>query len=451
MSIFRAYDIRGIYPNDLDDKIAYDVGVAYSNKFVDVNEVVVGRDCRISSPKLHDSLVLGFMDSGKTVIDIGVVPTPVFYFAIMNLKINGGIMITGSHNPKNYNGLKIQRENAIPVTGDTGIYEMEEMIKKGNFKKQNKKGIVKKKEIVSDYIDYVSKIPKLKRPLKIILDCGNGACGNIPEKVFKKLGCDVETLFAKPDGNFPNHQPDPHDEKTMKTLQKRVVETNADCGFAYDGDGDRIGVVDEKGNVVSGDFILMMLARQALEKKKGNVIFEVRSSRSLLSDVKNNGGIPHITRAGHSFILDEIVKRKAVFGGELSGHMYFPYCYYNYDDGIFASLKVAEIVSGIDSLSKYVESLPREVASPEITVECADDKKFKVIDEFKQYLTDNNYDFLGIDGARINFKHGWALARASNTTPHIKCRFEADTKEHLDEIKQEVSGVLEKFGILLNI
>ncbi|MCK4968442.1 MAG: phosphomannomutase, partial [Candidatus Aenigmarchaeota archaeon] len=283
MSIFRAYDIRGIYPNDLDDKIAYDVGVAYSNKFVDVNEVVVGRDCRISSPKLHDSLVLGFMDSGKTVIDIGVVPTPVFYFAIMNLKINGGIMITGSHNPKNYNGLKIQRENAIPVTGDTGIYEMEEMIKKGNFKKQNKKGIVKKKEIVSDYIDYVSKIPKLKRPLKIILDCGNGACGNIPEKVFKKLGCDVETLFAKPDGNFPNHQPDPHDEKTMKTLQKRVVETNADCGFAYDGDGDRIGVVDEKGNVVSGDFILMMLARQALDAKKGAVIFEVRSSRSLLS------------------------------------------------------------------------------------------------------------------------------------------------------------------------
>ena len=399
---------------------------------------------------LRDSLVLGFTDSGKNVIDLGVVPTPVFYFAIVTMKINGGIMITGSHNPKNYNGLKIQRENAIPVTGDTGIYEMEEMIQKGNFNKSVKKGTIKNVDIVSDYIDYVSRIPKIKRPLKIVLDCGNGACGDIPEKVFKRLGCSVETLFLEPNGNFPNHQPDPHDEKTMKTLQKRVVETNADCGFAYDGDGDRIGVVDEKGNIVSGDFILMMLARQALEKKKGDVIFEVRSSRSLLSDVKNNGGTPHITRAGHSFILDEIVQRNAVFGGELSGHMYFPYCYYNYDDGIFASLKVAEIVSQIESLSKYVESLPREVASPEITVECADDKKFKVIEEFKKYLKENNYDFLGIDGARINFKHGWALARASNTTPHIKCRFEADTKEHLDEIKRQVSGILKRFGILLN-
>ncbi|MCK5474361.1 MAG: phosphomannomutase/phosphoglucomutase [Candidatus Aenigmarchaeota archaeon] len=447
MSIFRAYDIRGIYPKELNCDITYKIAVAFANKFNDADEFVVGRDCRISSPALRDSLVSGFKDSGKDVLDIGVVPTPVFYFAIAHLKKQGGIIITGSHNPKDYNGLKIQREEAIPVTGETGIYEMEKMIEKGEFKAIEKKGTIKELDIVGDYIDYVSKIPKLKRPLKIVLDCGNGACGTIPERIFKKLGCVVETLYAELDGNFPNHQPDPHDAASLKALQKRVIDTGADCGFAYDGDGDRIGVVDETGRIVSGDFILMMLARQALDAKKGAVIFEVRSSRSLLSDVKNHGGTPQITRAGHSFLLDEIVKRNAVFGGELSGHMYFPYCYYNYDDGIFASLKIAEIVSGIDSLSAYVDSLPREVASPEISVGCADDRKFKAIEEFKEYLKENNYDFLGIDGARINFKHGWALARASNTTPHIKCRFEADTKEHLDEIMAEVSNILKKFGV----
>ncbi|MCK4550679.1 MAG: phosphomannomutase/phosphoglucomutase, partial [Candidatus Aenigmarchaeota archaeon] len=366
MSIFRAYDIRGIYPKELNCDITYKIAVAFANKFPNADEVVVGRDCRISSPALRDSLVSGLKDSGKNVLDLGVVPTPVFYFAIAHLKKQGGIIITGSHNPKEYNGLKIQREEAIPVTGETGIYEMEKMIEKGELKKADKKGAVKEFDITDDYIEYVSKIPKIKRPLKIVLDCGNGACGTIPEKIFKKLGCSVETLYAEWDGNFPNHQPDPHDEATLKALQKRVLETGADCGFAYDGDGDRIGVIDEKGRIVSGDFILMMLARQALEKRKGDIIFEVRCPRTLLEDVKNNGGIPHMARAGHSFILDEIFKKNAVFGGELTGHIYFPYCYYKYDDGIFASLKIAEIVSGIESLSAYVDSLPREVASPEI-------------------------------------------------------------------------------------
>ncbi|MCK5233386.1 MAG: phosphomannomutase/phosphoglucomutase [Candidatus Aenigmarchaeota archaeon] len=449
-SIFRSYDIRGIYPSEINEDVVYKTALAYRKILPKAKEIVVARDMRLSSPALFESLTRGLMDAGFNVIDIGMVPVSVFYFAIAHYKKDGGIMITASHNPKEYNGLKIQRENARPIVGETGIFEMEKYVLEGNFQKAEEKGTMSKKEVVDEYMRYIVPKIKLKRPLKIILDPGNGTCGKIPEKIFSSLGCTAKTIFAEPDGTFPNHAPDPHDDKNLVALQKEVVKNKAGIGFAFDGDGDRAGIVDEKGRIISMDFILMMLTRQALAVKKGDVVFEVRCPNTLIDDTKTHGGNPLVTRVGHSYLLDEIIDRSAVFGGELTGHMYFPYCYYNYDDAVFASLKIAEIVSALDiPFSEYIDSLPRAHASPEIFIDCDDDRKFKVVEELKTYLKENNYGFLGIDGARINFTNGWGLVRASNTTAHIKCRFEADTKEHLEEIIKEVSGIIQKFGLKL--
>lgn len=456
--IFRAYDIRGVYPNELNEDIAYKAGRAYAElmkKESGMKEVVVAEDCRLSSPPLKSALVAGLRDGGINVLDIGDAPVPVFYFTIASLKKDGGVMVTGSHNPKDYNGLKLQRKDAKPVVAETGILELERLVKEGKLKKLIEKTVINKKDMKQAYVDYVTKKIFLKTALKVVVDTGNGSCGNIPEKILKNLGCTVETLFMTPDGNFPNHQPDPHDEKSLEALKRRVVETKADIGLAFDGDGDRIGLVDEAGNTVSGDFILMMLARQALEIKKGVVVFEVRASNTLIDDVKSRKGTPKITRAGHSYLLDEIIASKAVFGGEITGHMYFPYCYYNYDDGIFAGLKIAEIAAELATkhikLSEYVAGLPKNFSTPEIFIESKDSEKFKIVGALQEYLKKNKYEFLGIDGARINFKYGWGLVRASNTTPHIKCRFEADTKEHLDEIVAEVKGILKKLGVEMKI
>jgi len=456
--IFRAYDIRGVYPGELNDEIAYKIGRAYAlfmKKENGMDEAVISSDCRLSSPALKKSLIAGIRDGGVNVLDVGDAPVPVFYFTIANLSKAGGIMVTGSHNPKNYNGLKLQRKDAKPIVAETGIADIEKLANAGKFEKTSPKTAHKKIDMIQAYIEYLSKKIFLKIPLKIVLDTGNGSCANIPEKIFKNLGCTVETLFPTPDGNFPNHQPDPHDEKSLVALKARVIETKADMGLAFDGDGDRIGLVDDCGNTVTGDFILMMLARQALEIKKGTVVFEVRASNTLIEDVKSRKGVPVITRAGHSYLLDEIIAKNAVFGGEITGHMYFPYCYYNYDDGIFAGLKLAEIVSELAAkhikLSEYVAGLPRNFSTPEIFIDAKDSEKFKIIAALQEYLKKNKYDFLGIDGARINFKYGWGLARASNTTPHIKCRFEADTKEHLDEILNEAKGILKKVGVELKV
>ncbi len=447
-SIFRSYDIRGIYPSEINEEIVYKAALAYRRILPQAKEIVVARDMRLSSPALFESLTRGLMDAGFNVIDVGMVPVSVFYFAIAHYKKDGGIMITASHNPKEYNGLKIQRENARPIVGETGIFDMEKYVLEDNFQKAEEKGTMSKKEAVDEYMRYILPKIKLNRSLKIILDSGNGTCSRIPEKIFSSLGCTAKTIFAEPDGTFPNHAPDPHDEKNLAALQKEVVDNKADIGFAFDGDGDRAGVVDEKGRIISMDFILMMLMRQALAVKKGDAVFEVRCPNTLIEDTKAHGGNPLVTRVGHSYLLDEIIARNAVFGGELTGHMYFPYCYYNYDDAIFAALKIAEIVSALDvPFSEYIDSLPRAHASPEIFIDCDDDRKFKAVEELKTYLKENNYDFLGIDGARINFPNGWGLVRASNTTAHIKCRFEADTEAHLKEIIDDVSEIIKKFGL----
>lgn len=447
--IFKAYDIRGIYPKEINEEIAYKAALAYANFLPKARTIVLGTDFRNSSLSLKESVIKGLTDGGKNIIDIGQVPTPILYFAVAHYNHDGGIEITASHNPKEYNGLKLQKEQALPIYGANGIYEIRDAVLNNKLVKVKKETTVKQKDVVPDYIDYLVSRVNLKRPLKIIIDSGNGACGMIPEQIFKKLGCEVETLYGEPDGDFPNHLADPYEEETLSELKYQVRTKKADIGIAYDGDGDRVGIVDEKGRVVSGDHQLMILIREVLKEFKGKVVVEVRSSNVILDDIKKHGGTPIMAPAGHAYVLDEVFKNKAVVGGEITGHIYFPKHYYDYDDAIFVSLKIAEIVAKLDGLSAYIDSLPTANASPEYFADCPAEEKKERMAALTKYLKDNNYDFLDIDGVRINLPNGWALARPSNTTPFIKCRFEGNTAKDLEEIQNKINPIFKKFGIII--
>ncbi|MBT3356492.1 phosphomannomutase/phosphoglucomutase [bacterium] len=444
---FKAYDIRGLYPEDVNEEVAYKTGLAYANFLKDAKKIVVGVDFRHSSPALKEALIEGLTDGGKDVVDIGEVPTPILYFGIAHYKYDGGIEITASHNAGEYNGIKLQKEKALPIYGENGIYDIRDAVLSNDLHKAKEKGSVETKEIVGEYMDYlVSKI-QLKRSLKIVIDCGNGACGFIPEKIFKKLGCEVETIFGEPDGDFPNHIADPYREENMQDLKKKVLESGADIGIAFDGDGDRVGLIDKRGRIISGEHQLMLLYRRVLKEVKGKIVMEVRTSKVALGDIEKHGGEPVMAVAGHAYVLDSVFKEKAVFGGETTGHIYFPKHYYDYDDGIFTALKLAEVVAENEDFEKCIDELPVAFASKEYFVDCPDEEKAGRMGSLADYLRENEYDFLDIDGVRINFPNGWALARPSNTTPHIKCRMEGDTLEDLKDIEAKARELFGKFDI----
>ncbi|MBI2675812.1 MAG: phosphomannomutase/phosphoglucomutase [Candidatus Aenigmarchaeota archaeon] len=450
-NIFRAYDIRGVYPEEIDEESAYRIALAYSKIFHDAKEIAVGHDGRKSSIRLYENISKGLSDSGINVMNIGLVPTPLMYFSVCHYGLSGGIEVTGSHNPKEWTGLKLQGKDAVPITWEKGIGRIKEFVLSGKIGKSDKKekGKIKSHDPVPDYIRHLSGRAKLKRKLKIILDSGNGSCGLIPERIFKKLGCDVKTIFGNVDTDYPNHAPDPHQKDTLSHLRQTVIKEKADVGFAFDGDGDRVGMVDEKGEIVETDSILIMLARKALAMKKGDVVVEVRSSMALLEDIKRHGGRPIMGRAGHAYVLEEVMKRKAVFGGEVTGHLYFPLEYYPYDDGIFVALKLAEIVSEYGKISGYISALPEAFASEEVFIESSDEEKFQIIKRIVKYLKKENYKVLDIDGARIDFGNGWGLIRASNTTPHIKVRWEGKTEKDRKEIGKRLKGILEGYRLEL--
>jgi len=451
-NIFRAYDIRGIYPNDLNDEVARRIIFAYSSFYPWTKKIVVARDPRLSSPSLAKAVIDALVKTSKEVIDIGIAPDPLFYFSIFHYKLDGGIMISGSHNPKEYNGLTLHIRKPGKKISEDVIEEDLEKIKKLIFKGEKLKTVKKQGKItkfapVKAYVNYVITKVSLKRPLKIIIDSGNGACGFLPEKVFKKLGCQVQTLYGEFNGNFPHHLPDPYEEKNLRDIKKAVIKRKADMGFAYDADGDRVGVIDNRGRVVSGDFCLLMLARQALQKKKGPIVHDMRVSKAFLDEMKKKGAKTYFSVSHHSAIINKILEKKAVFGGEITLHFLFPLDYYLCDEAIFASLKLAEIASGCKDFAQYIDSLPRYSASLEIFIDSTDEEKFKIIENLKKYLREKNYDFVDVDGARINFPCGWALARAANTTPIIKCRFEGETKEDLIEIEKKALEIFKKVGI----
>jgi len=428
--IFKAYDIRGIYPEEINEEAGYFIGRAYAKFLVKKNpKIAVGRDARISSPSLYKSLTKGLTDQGADVVDIGFSITPLLYFAVAYLKIDGGVNITASHNPPQYNGFKLVREKAIPISGDTGIEEIKKMALKGKFK-EGRKGRVFKKQILKDYIRFNLKSFNLKKikPLKIVIDTANGVAGISVAEFFKKTNHKVFHLYSKLDGTFPNHLPSPHEEKNLKGIKKEVSKRKADLGIAFDGDGDRIIFIDEKGKMVRGDYITALMAKLILkENPNEKILCDVRSSNIVRETVKEAGGKVVLGRVGHSFIKEKMRKKNIIFQGELNGHYYLR-SHYFCEAPFYVIFRVIEEISNTGiPLSGLVKPFQKYYYSGEINLTIKDKKTalLKLESKFKKGKINK------IDGLRVDFPDWWFNARSSNTEPVLRLVVEAKTKKLL--------------------
>ncbi len=437
--VFRDYDIRGIPGKDFDEDFAYELGLAFGN-FVEGKRIAVGRDNRKSGIGLKKRMIEGLVDAGKEVWDIGMVPTPVMYFSVSKFRLDGGVQITASHKSSEWNGFKFVSRDAVPIGGSNGIYEIRDMV--GRSEKRNK-GKVLELDPVPDYIRHLSERFRGRiRARKVLIDVGNGAAGLILENVLKSAGVDARTLNPEPDDTFPSHIPDPHKEESYRDIQ---AESGYDVGIVLDGDADRCGVADEDGRIVQIDKVLMLLAEDALKRKKGSVVGEVRSSLAFMEFVEKMGGDFVFSKAGHTFILQKIREVGAVFGGEVTGHMFFPLDYYLFDDAIFSALKILEALSL--PASRKFSSYPEYFSSPEMSVEVPDEEKFRKMEEIRRIVESKGWEYLGIDGVRVVFPDHWFLIRASNTGPKIKMRFEGKTEEAYGEAERKMAEVLEEAGL----
>ncbi|MFH1787898.1 MAG: phosphomannomutase/phosphoglucomutase [Candidatus Altiarchaeota archaeon] len=442
MSIFRAYDIRGVYESDLTLDVAQDIGKAFGTYIGGKGTVCVGRDVRLSSPELSRALIDGINSTGVSVINVGSVPTPILYFAVYTLGVDGGVMVTGSHNPPEYNGFKMLKGKDT-LYGEY-IQELKGIIDEGCF--MGGKGTLNEKDIVDDYVNYVAKEIKVSRKIKVVVDGGNGAGGLIASKLYGKLGCDVVELYCEPDGNFPNHHPDPTVDEYTIDLREKVKAEKADFGIGFDGDADRAGFIADDGGIIRGDQALIIFSRDILTRNPGGkIISEVKSSQGLFEDVERNGGVPIMYRTGHSFIKKKLKEEQALIAGEMSGHFFFKERWFGFDDAIYAGARMLEILSkSDDSASGILASLPKYYSTPEIRVSCPDDKKFGLVDSVTKALKDRGLNVVTVDGARVTFPDGWGLVRASNTSPKIILRFEAKTMERLEEIKELILSEVRK-------
>jgi len=447
-NIFRQYDIRGIADRDLTDEAIDLIGKAFVTYLVKVAHaepltVVLGRDIRPSSTRIHKALMKALVSSGASVTDIGVVTTPVCYFAIGQLKKTAGIVITGSHNPPEYNGLKlVVGKNSI--FGDE-IQKIRTFIEKKDFLIGN--GKEERSEIIPTYQAYLKQSFKFKRKLKVVIDSGNGTAGLVAPKVIKDFGHDVIELFSEPDSRFPNHHPDPTVEENLKDLIKKVREVKADVGIAFDGDADRVGIIDEKGSIIWGDKLLILFSRFILKEIPGaKFVADVKCSNLFFQDVEKHGGKAIMWKTGHSFIKQKLRDENAALAGEMSGHMFFNDRYFGFDDGIYAGIRVLEILdqSG-KKLSELLSDVPKTYATPEIRVDCPDEEKFKIVENVTKFFK-SQYPTTDIDGVRVDFGDGWGLVRASNTQPVLVTRFEAGTEKRLNEIRKLVEEKINEFS-----
>jgi len=441
MSIFRAYDIRGVFGRDLTVEVAKDIGRAFGT-VVGGGTIAVGRDIRLSGEKLAGALIEGILSSGVDVLDVGVVPTPLLYYTVYTHNTSGGVMITGSHNPPEYNGFKFMRGHDT-LHGEQ-ILSLEKIIEGGAF--ASGEGKLTKIDVADDYINHVKENIKLDKKIKAVVDSGNGTGGLIAPRLYRELGCEVIELFSEPDGSFPNHFPDPTIDEALNDLIKKVREAGADVGIAFDGDGDRAGFVTEDGGIVRGDQALALFSRPILaENLGGKIIFEVKCSKALIDDIRAHGGEPIMYRTGHSFIKKKIREERAQVAGEMSGHFFFADRFFGFDDALYAGARMFELLSkSPEKMSELVGSLPKYESTPEIRVDCPDEKKFEVVSAVTKAFQEKNLDIVTVDGARIQFPDGWGLIRASNTTPKLILRFEAKTAERLKEIRGLVEGELKK-------
>jgi phosphomannomutase/phosphoglucomutase len=441
--IFREYDIRGKVDEDLTPEFTEILGRACGTYFRrhGCREVTVGRDCRLSSPQLASALTRGLLSTGCSVEDIGVVPTPVLYFNVFRRKKEAAIMITGSHNPPDQNGFKIMLGEETLF--GPAIQELYALIKGGQFI-QADPGEVTSYDVIPEYIDFITSDIRLEKPLKVVLDAGNGTAGAVAGPIFRRLGCEVIELYCDMDGRFPHHHPDPTLPEAMKDLISTVLSQGADFGVGYDGDGDRIGVVDDRGKIIWGDQLLILYASDLLPKNPGAaIISEVKASKVLYSEIERLGGRPIMWKTGHSLIKKKLREEGALLAGEMSGHIFFADRYFGFDDAIYASCRLAEILSrSSEKLSSLLAYLPPTYYTPEIRIYASDEVKFKIVEELKKELQPL-YPVIDIDGVRVIFPQGWALVRASNTQAVLVLRFEADSPEALEEIQKEIKTRLE--------
>ncbi len=444
--VFRQYDIRGIVDKEINAETYYLIGRGFGSylRAKGFKTVVVGGDARPSTTELKEQLIKGLLETGCDVTDLGLVATPVLYYSIWRLKVDAGAMVTASHNPCEYNGCKLN-------LGPASVYAEElqkvlGIIQKGEFY-EGEGQLVDNYDINEDYIDYVSSHIKLQRPVKVIVDGGNGMGGPYLPEILARHGCEVIEMYCEPDGTFPNHHPDPTIEKNMRDLSRDVVEAEFELGIGLDGDADRIGVVDEKGKMLYGDQILNIFTRDYLKDNPGKtVIADVKCSKNLFDDIKAHGGIPMMYKTGHANIKMKMQEIGVECAGEMSGHMFFKDKYLGFDDAIYAGARLVEIVSKTDApVSTYLADQPKMFVTPEIHIPCEDKRKHdvvhKVCDEFKA----EGYDVTDIDGARITFADGWGLIRASNTTPVLVTRYEAVSQERVEEIKQLIESKVKKW------
>jgi phosphomannomutase/phosphoglucomutase len=442
--IFRQYDIRGIVDKDLTPETVELLGKGIGTCFRQNNrkEVALGRDCRLSSPRFFEILTKGLHSTGCEVVDLGIIPTPLLYFTMYFKKKEAGIIITGSHNPPEYNGFKIMIGEET-LFGDA-IQDIYTIIKNRDFI-EDQTDIKKTYNIIPEYHDYTLKDIKLEKKIKVVVDAGNGTAGVVASPLFKKLGCDVTELYCEMDGTFPNHHPDPTLPAALKELIEKVAEIKADVGIAFDGDGDRIGVIDDKGTILWGDQLLIVFSRDVLPSHPGAaVISEVKASKLLYEEIERLGGRPIMWKTGHSLIKKKIKEEKALLAGEMSGHIFFADRYFGFDDAIYSSARLLEILSRSDKkLSEILSDLPQTFTTPEIRIYASDEVKFKIVEEVKKELA-RKYPIIDIDGVRAKYPAGWALVRPSNTQEVLVLRFEAETQEDLAAIKKEVEETLER-------
>lgn len=446
MSIFREYDIRGVVGEELTPALAEKIGRAYGSLAVraGARAVAVGRDGRTSAMQMREALLKGLLGCGLDVVDIGVCPTPLLYYALFTLPVGGGVMITASHNPPQYNGFKLCLGK--DSMHGAAIQALKADIDKGQF--ESGQGTVSEHPIIPDYMAYTKKAFAHVKAGKLhaVVDCGNGMGGLVGPDALRLLGCRVTGMYEDVDGRFPNHHPDPTVADNLQDLIKKVRETKADVGIAYDGDADRIGAVDEHGDILWGDKLLVLYARDVLESNPGaTIISEVKASQVFYDDVVKRGGRSIMWKAGHSLIKAKMKEENAALAGEMSGHMFFADRYFGYDDAVYASCRLIEILAKTGRpLSTLLADLPPTVSTPEIRVDCPDEVKFQVVEEAKKQLA-REHKIIDIDGVRVLFPEGWGLIRASNTQPALVLRFEATSEAALKKIRDVVESQVKKY------
>ena len=441
-NIFRAYDIRGIAFEDLTEEVVIKLGKALGSESIErgIKEFIIGRDGRNSSPQIFEWLSSGLLSTGCNVIDIGLVTSPMFYHATHYLNASSGTIITGSHNPKEYNGFKIIF-NKVPTTSQE-ISNLKKRIEAENF--LFGEGKIEKKDVKDSYIKKIKENINIKNKLNISIDCGNGAAGIVAKEVYESLGCTVTELYGKIDGSFPNHHPDPSKIENLSDLIDSVIKEKSCIGLAFDGDADRVGVISPAGNLVDPDMQMILFSRKVINENPGcKIVYDVKCSQLLSNEINNLNGEAIISRTGHTFIKQKIRETGAKLGGEMSGHIFFNDRWAGFDDGIYAGARLLEIID--ESTDEDIfENLPNMISTPEINIAVSDSEKFQIVENFMRKADFINATIIDIDGIRVEFENGWGLLRASNTTPALVLRFEAQTEKVLKQIKEIFKQNLKK-------